>query len=257
MPPIPKDKSSSSLPSTVVNLSSEPLQLVLACLEAMQGQLVVLETNSSDNCSSYEVYGAESAGSAEESVTGRSAAVFATTEDDHGVLNDEAEQQTHHKRAHLQCLHSEQRFLTEEEEPDEDHSYSQFLASARGLLDLTTPEEFKEVPSKIFGSKDRKNRHAVLPMCLPPVDEINSRWLELEKKVAGNPSENGERLHSAPFNTDTFLPYTRPNMKFYRTTTSEFATSAPKCQDSFKSICSNVFLSTIIHFSSDMSIHDY
>ena len=73
-------------------------------------------------------------------------------------------------------------------------------------------------------------------MCLPPVEEINSGWTELEKKVAGNPSENGERLHSAPFNTNTFLPYTRPNMKFYRSTTSEFSISAPKCQDSFKSI---------------------
>ena len=112
------------------------------------------------------------------------------------------------------------------------------MASVRGLLDLSTPEEYKEVPSKIFGSKDRKKKQAVLPMCLPPVEEINSRWIELEKKVAGNPSENGERLHSAPFNTETFLPYTRPNMKFYRSTTFEFSISAPKCQDSFKSICS-------------------
>ena len=75
-------------------------------------------------------------------------------------------------------------------------------------------------------------------MVLLPVEEINKRWPELEKKVAGNPSDNGERLLSAPFNTDTFLPFTRPLMKFYRTTYSEFSTSAPKCQDSFRSICS-------------------
>ena len=131
---------------------------------------------------------------------------------------------------------SEHRFSTKEE-PDEDPYYRQFLASVRGLLDLSTPEEFKEVPSEIFGSKDRRKKQAVLPMCLP-VDEINSRWVELEKKVAGNLSENGERLHAAPFNTDTFLPYTRPNMTFYRSTTSEFTTSAPKCKYSFKSICS-------------------
>ena len=78
-----------------------------------------------------------------------------------------------------------------EEEVDEDPSYRQFLASVTSLLDLATPEEYIEVPSKIFGSKDRKKKQAVLPMCLPPVEEINSRWTELEKKVAGNPSDNG------------------------------------------------------------------
>ena len=45
----------------------------------------------------------------------------------------------------------------------------------------------------------------MLPMYLPPVEEINAHWTELEKKVVYNPSENGKRLHSAPFNTDTFF----------------------------------------------------
>ena len=198
----------------------------------MQGRIQVLETKSTE-ATTQEVYGEASR---DESV---SRSVFATTEDDkHGVGNDQAEQRTHHKRARSQSPHSDHRLSSKDEEVEEDPSYRQFLASIRGLLDLSTPEEFKEVPSKIFGSKDRKKKQAVLPMCLPPVDEINSLWIELEKKVAGNPSENGERLHSAFFNTDTFLPYTRPNMKFYRSTVSEFSTSAPKCQDSFKSICS-------------------
>ena len=207
---------------------NDPLQLILARLEAMQGRPQVLETKSAE-ATPHEVY-RESSGR-EETV---SRSVFSTTEEDnHGVGNYESEQRTHHKRARSQSPHSEHRFSTK------DPSYRQFLASVRGLLDLSTPEGYyKEVPSKIFGSKDRKKKQAVLPMCLPPVEEINSRWIELEKKVAGNPSENGERLHSAPFNTDTFLPYTRPNMKFYWSTTSEFSISAPKCQDSFKSICS-------------------
>ena len=228
-----KEKSS-NVPSTSNSSSSsnDPLQLILAHLEAMQGRIQVLETKSTE-ATTQEVYGEASR---DESV---SRSVFATTEDDeHGVGNDQAEQRTHHKRARSQSPHSDHRLSSKDEKVEEDPSYRQFLASIRGLLDLSTPEEFKEVPSKIFGSKDRKKKKAVLPMCLPPVDEINSRWMELEKKVAGNPSENGERLHSAPFNTDTFLPYTRPNMKFYRSTVSEFSTSAPKCQDSFKSICS-------------------
>ena len=80
------------------------------------------------------------------------------------------------------------------------------LASVRSLLDLPTPEEYTEGPSKIFGSKDRRKKTPILPMSLPPVEEINSRWIELEKKVAGNPLDNRERLLSAPYNSDTFYP---------------------------------------------------
>ena len=62
-------------------------------------------------------------------------------------------------------------------------------------------------------------------------------WKALENKAAGNPqSQDSDKRQSMPFNTDSFLPYNRPYMKFYRTTTSEFALSAPKCQDSFRSI---------------------
>ena len=57
-----------------------------------------------------------------------------------------------------------------------------------------------------------------MPMSRPPVEEINACSSELEKKVAGNPSDNAEHLLSASFNTDTFLPFTRPVMRFYRTT---------------------------------------
>ena len=88
-----------------------------------------------------------------------------------------------------------------------------------------------------------RKKTPILPMSFPPVEEINNRWTELEKKVAGNPSVDGERLLSAPYNTDTFLPYTRPLMKFYRSTSSDFTTIAPKCQDSFRSVCSKSFTS--------------
>ena len=146
------------------------------------------------------------------------------------------------KRVHSLSPSSDKPSTGKDEEVDDDPSYRQVLASVRSLLDLPTPEDFTEGPSKIFGSKDRKKKTPILPMSLPPVEEINNRWKELEKKVAGNPSENGERLLSAPYSSDTFLPYSRPLMKFYRSTSSEF-TTAPKCQDSFKSVCSKSFTS--------------
>ena len=64
---------------------------------------------------------------------------------------------------------------SKEEEVDDDPSDRQVLVSVRSLLDLPTPEEYTEGPSKIFGSKDRKKKTAILPMSLPPVEEINSR----------------------------------------------------------------------------------
>ena len=125
---------------------------MLARLEAMQGRIQVLETKSTE-ATTQEVYGEASR---DESV---SRSVFTTTEDDeHGVGNDQAEQRTHHKRARSQSPHSDHRLSSKDEEVEEDPSYRQFLASIRGLLDLSTPEEFKEVPSKIFGSKDRKKK---------------------------------------------------------------------------------------------------
>ena len=59
--------------------------------------------------------------------------------------------------------------------------------------------------------------------------------------MAGNPSDNGDRLLSAPYNSDTFLRYTRPLMKFYRSTSSVFTTISPECQESFKSVYSKSF----------------
>ena len=108
------------------------------------------------------------------------------------------------------------------------------------LLDLPTTDESSQAPSLIFASRDRRRKKlAVLPMLLPPVEEINARYEVLENKAEGiSCSEDAEKLLSTPYNSDIFSPYSRPLMKFYRTTTSDFSTVAPKCQDSFKGICS-------------------
>ena len=77
----------------------------------------------------------------------------------------------------LRCLSSssEKHSTSKEEEVDDDPSYRQVLASVRSLLDLPTLEEFSEGPSKIYGSKGRRNKTPILPMSLPPMEEINSR----------------------------------------------------------------------------------
>ena len=187
----------------------------------MQGRLVALEKGST-SASSNEVNMAEATPVTEELNKNRSSShnTFLVMDDE-----DSREGFGEHRTAKTACSlsphQSDKQSNGREEEVEDDPSYRQLLASVRNLLDLPTPEEFAEDPSKIFGSKARKKKNSVFPMVLPPVEEINNRWVAVEKKVAGNPSGNGERLLSAPYNTDTFLPYTRPLKKFYHTTFSE------------------------------------
>ena len=222
--------------STEKSATVDPLQMILERLDSMQGRLVALEKGSTSVCSN-EVNLTETTPCDRRTETQKFTQHFCCYgwRRFPGYLG---EHRTAKRQRSLSPHESDQQSSMREEEVEDDPSYRQLLASVRNLLDLPTPEEFAEAPSKIFGSKDRKKKNPVLPMVLPPVEEINNRWSEFEKKVVGNSSDNGERLLSAPYNSDTFLPYTRPLMKFYQTTSSEFSTSAPKCQDSFRSICS-------------------
>ena len=212
---IPASTSSSATLSSDKSTSSDPLLRILERLDSMQGRLSALEKGST-SVSSKEVNMAEATPhEVSERQKNASRSVFAVTEEEE---ESQEYRESRSKRAHSLSPSSDKPTNCKDEEVDDDPSYRQVLASVRSLLDLPTPEEYSEGPSKIFGSKDRRKKIPILPMPLPPVEEINSRWSELEKKVAGNPSENGERLLSAPYNSDSFLPYTRPLMKFYRCT---------------------------------------
>ena len=218
-PPFPAStstaSSSASPTSTGKISSSDPLLLIL---DSVQGRLSALEKGNT-SVSSHEGNMAEATHVTEESDRCRTSSrnVFAVTEEEE---DREDFRESRPKRVCSLSPTSDQPSSGKDEEVDDDPSHRQVLASVSNLLDLPTPEEFSEVPSIIFGSQGRGKKTPILPMSLPPVEEINNRWIELEKKVACNPSENGERLLSVPCNTDTFLPYTRPLMKFYRSTSS-------------------------------------
>ena len=74
---------------------------------------------------------------------------------------------------------------------------------------LPTVDEAAEAPSKIFASRDRSRRKlAVLPMSLPPVEEINARWKALENKAEGNPrSEDADKLENFNYLNVAFISY--------------------------------------------------
>ena len=80
--------------------------------------MAVLETKSAETSSSHEVYGIISSGRADETGT---RSVFATTEDDPGVLKTESKERITNI---IQSID----LSMKEEEPDEDPSYRQFLA---------------------------------------------------------------------------------------------------------------------------------
>ena len=165
----------------------------------MQGRLSALEKGST-SVSSKEVNMTEATPhEVSERQKNASRSAFAVTEEE-----SQEYRESRSKRARSLSPSSDKPTNCKDEEVDDDPSYRQVLASVRSLLDLPTPEEYSEGPSKIFGSKDRRKKIPILPMSLLPVEEINSRWSELEKKVAGNPSENGERLLSAN-NSDSFI----------------------------------------------------
>ena len=229
--------------SASVSPSSDALQLILAKLDNMQGRISslvkasILSTSTTSSATSKEAVMAEftSDHEGDRHRDRHSTRRFNSEEDDTASLHDISEVRAKRHRSPSPGLPDRK-----EEELDEDPSYRQFLSMVRSLLDLPTVDEAAEAPSKIFASRDRNKRKlSVLPVSLPPVDEITERWKALENKAEGNlRSEDVEKLRSTPFNRDSFLPYSRPLMKFYKTTTSEFSTVDPKCQDSFKGICS-------------------
>ena len=203
--------SSAASVSTDKSSSSDPLLFILEKMDNKQGRLSDLEKGST-SVSSNEVNMTTPVKEGSDRRRTSSHSVFAITEEED--TEDYRESRT--KRACSLSPSSDEPSTGKDEEVDDAPSYRQVLASVRNLLDLPTSDEFSEDPSKIFVSKDRRKKTPILPLSLPPVEKINNRWTEMEKKVAGNPSENGERLLSAPYNTDTFLPYTRPLMKFYQ-----------------------------------------
>ena len=239
------EMSGSNIQSSTASTSvSDPLQLILAKLESMQGRISSLERSATNvksttnSAVSSDIHIAEAVNVEDQD------GVRDSFRGHHHIRMDEEELETGQDMEY--CARSKRHrspspsttVCQKDEEVEEDPSYRQFLATVRTVLELPTIEENVEAPSKIFSARDRgKKRPSPLPMSLPPMDELNDRWKALENKAAGNPqSQDSDKLQSTPFNTDSFLPYNRPYMKFYRTTTSEFALSAPKCLDSFKSI---------------------
>ena len=126
------------------------------------------------------------------------------------------------------------------------HSISFFFLFG-SLLDLPEPEEYAKVPSKIFGSKDRKKKQQSVRTCLFLL-LMKYTLARTVKESCWNPLENDECLLSATFNIDMFLPNTRPVMRFYRTTSKGFSTTAPRCLDSLQSIMLEVSTVSFSYF---------
>ena len=74
-------------------------------------------------------------------------------------------------------------------------------------------------------------------MAMPPLDGTVQRWDFYEAKASRNPKKGEpQRLQCSPVNANNFLQYKRPLMKLYKSSTVEFSSSTPKCQDAFRSL---------------------
>ena len=226
-----------------VQKEMDPLAQILAKLEHMQGRIIQLETRKSDNVTHFDL-----------PVTDQSQGDILTEQRNDQVSdtrgNDHVANSSSSKRARSPSPGEiESDTNKDDENTDEDPSYRQTLGAIRMLLDLEVPEDVSTVSSRIFGLKHREaKKRSVPPMVMPTSQEVVNRWTELEKKAAGTPKDDDpDILQSTPYNVETFLPYKRPNLKFYKTTSTEFAVTAPRVQDTFKSFSKRSSYPSMVH----------
>ena len=200
-------------------VAEDSLLKILQRLEDMQSQITSLKASSSSTSSLPTPH------------QPRSSRTFESGEE---VLSDYSS--VHESTSVSSC--KRMRSPSTHKEVEEDPTYRETLAAVRALLQVEVPEESSDQPTKIFGSKNKDSKKKqILPMVMPPLDGIVQRWDFYEAKASGNPKKGEpERLQCSPVNADNFLQYNRPPMKFYRSSTMEFSSSAPKCQDAFRSL---------------------
>ena len=167
--------------------SSDALQLILSKLENVQGRLASLEKGSLNNttsATSREAVTAEVSGDQkgdwDRLWDHHSSHRLSTEEEDQSSVHEVSSDDRSKRHRSPSPSFPERK----EEELDEYPSCRQFLVTVRSLLDLPTTDDSAKGPSKIFASRDRSKRKLpVLPMSLPPVEEINARWKALEKQI--------------------------------------------------------------------------
>ena len=210
---VSSETSGSNIQSSTSNSSSDPLQLILAKLESMQGRISSLERSATNvkstttSAVSSEIHTAEAVNAEEQD------GVQDRFHGRHHTRTDEEELETG-KDMEYRALSKRHRSPSpstavhqKDEEVEEDPTYRQFLATVRAVLDLPTLEDTMEVPSKIFSSRVRgKKRPSLLPMSLPPMEELNDRWKALENKAAGNPQlQDSDKLQSSNLRGHTIV----------------------------------------------------
>ena len=156
------------------NSSSDPLQLILAKLESMQGRISSLERSSSTvksttySAVSSEIHTAEAVNVDEQDgARDRFLSRQHTRTDEEELETGQDMEYRARSKRHRSPSPSTTGYQ-KDEEVEEDPTYRQFLATVRMVLDLPTLEDTVEAPSIIFSSRDRgKNvpRHC-LCLCL-------------------------------------------------------------------------------------------
>ena len=158
---VSSETSTSNIQSSSSNSSSDPLQLILAKLESMQGHISSLEnlavnTKSTTNSAvSSEVHTAEAVNVEEQDgCRERFRSCLHTRADEEELETGQGMEYRSRSKRHRSLSPSMASHM-KDEEVEEDPTYRQFLATVRTVLDLPTLEDTVEVPSKIFSSRDR------------------------------------------------------------------------------------------------------
>ena len=127
--------------------------------------------------------------------------------------------------------------------PKEEDSpgYTDTLETIKKWLDLEVKNVECFVPPSVFSSRDQVKKSVQQYMALPPAQPLVELWKYKEFSALGSNDVDDNDPHHPPLSKGHFLPFPKPQMKFYQVSPQSFSLTAPRIQDAFKNIAASPF----------------
>ena len=134
--------------------------------------------------------------------------------------------------------------------PKEEDSpgYTDTLETIKKWLDLEVKNVECFVPPSVFSSRDQVKKSVQQSMALPPAQPLVELWKYKEFSALGSNDVDDNDPHHPPLSKGHFLPFPKPQMKFYQVSPQSFSLTAPRIQDAFKNIAAFSLSSSFLGF---------
>ena len=121
---------------------------------------------------------------------------------------------------------------------DDSPGYSETLETIKKWLDLEVKDVECFVAPSVFSGRDQVKKSAQQSMALPPAQPLVELWRYKEFSALGSNNVDDNDPHHPPLSKGQFLPFPKPQMRFYQVSPQSFSLAAPRIQDAFKNIAS-------------------